>query len=162
MKAHSENESTFRKWKHISKMKELFENESTLWKWKHISRNWMHLYASKNIKCFFIFDFNPYCCCFRCRVFFMTILREDSWQQPMIIIGNPFRHINSLFIDNSDLSGHWAIRHQRLVWLLQYMYMPCKKNISCLSVHFTRRKHGTIKFWKKEGKSFFLKENKMC
>ena len=36
MKAHFGNESTFRKWKHISKMKEHFENESTFQNSKHI------------------------------------------------------------------------------------------------------------------------------
>ena len=89
-------------------------------------------YVSKNLIYFFIFDLNPHCCCFRCRVFFMTILWEDSWQQPMIIIGNPFRYINSLLIDNSDLSGHWAIRHQRLVWLLQYICLVRKICLVCL------------------------------
>ena len=39
-----------------------------------------HLYVSKYLKCFLVFDLNPHCCCFRCRVFFMTILREDSCQ----------------------------------------------------------------------------------
>ena len=46
MKAHFENESTFRKWKHILKLKAHFENESTFWKWKHIWK-WKHVLKMK-------------------------------------------------------------------------------------------------------------------
>ena len=47
-KAHFENENTFWKWKHISKMKVSFENESTFPKWKHISMyNRMSAYNRK-------------------------------------------------------------------------------------------------------------------